>query len=972
MKKLVITLLEICSFAIYFWSRRSHKMRVYDREFLLKDPNTNRSRSAAVIIFAICSFALAGSFINSAFAQDITGKITDSHNSDLLIGATVKVEGLKAGASADIDGSYTISGLKPGTYDLTYEYIGYKTKTIKNVELKGNVPTILNVSLDVESNGISTEEITIEASISMANEQSLLNEQKNSNKISDGISAQQIRRAPDAAASDVLKRVIGVTIVSDKFVYVRGTNDRYNNTTLNGVLVPSTEPDKKAFSFDIFPSNLLENIIISKSFTPDQPGNYTGGLVQITTKEFPEALTYGLNFTSSYTGQTTGKDFLKYDAGQSKLLFFNLARDNGGRSLPSTFPSGTVSRQNYSNEELASFGKSLKNNWLQTSTTAPMNGGFQLSVGDNIKLGKNPFGYILAYTYKNSFSNKDIERNDYNTDNTQLSGYTGRSSEYSILDGGILNLNYKIGDYNKLSFKNTYSQSAENQTQYYTGFFTPENSERQLYTTIYTERNLLSSQLIGSHYFPSLARLQFNWKGTYSESKRNQPDLKTLTYQRDIGTDDRFFAPILTNTPNSLAGGRYFSNLFDIARGFNVDLELPIKIAKNSDSKLKFGTMMNSTTRSFNARNFAPALNAGASFLINYESPDSLFRNENISPTGIFYSELTRESDNYSATERLYSGYVMYEIPLKKFKIITGVRLESNEQKLNTLGRILQPVSVALKNNDFLPSLNIAYSLNDNTNLRASVSQTVSRPELREIAPFSYTDFVSGITTVGNSTDLDRSLNQNYDLRFETYPAAGEIIAVSLFYKHLNSPIEEVFLSTSTNRIKTFQNALSGAKNYGVEFELRKNLGFISKKLKDLSFNGNLALIKSKVDLSGIGSVATSLERTLQGQSPYTINLGLFYDNYDVGTSINLLYNRFGDRISEVGLNGFSDIKEKGEDILDFSASQRLFTRFEVKLTLKDILNKDNLLTQVVNDEEKIVRRIKAGSSTALTFSFKF
>ena len=923
-------------------------------------------KSIFTFLFTVMCFMLS---VRNSNAQEIKGKITDGKNSDALIGATVKVEGFKAGASADLDGTYNISGLKAGKYDLKFEYIGYTSKTLKNVELKDNAPTILNITLDPE--GISTEEIVIEANVSLANEQALLTEQKNSNKITDGISSQQMKRAPDAAASDVLKRVIGVSIVKDKFVYVRGTNDRYNNTTLNGVLVPSTEPDKKAFSFDIFPSNLLENIIISKSFTPDQPGNYTGGLVQITTKEFPDALTYSLNFTSSYSGMTTGKNFFQYDAGQSKMLFFNTAADNGGRSLPSDIPSTTLSTQNFSPEQISMFGKSFKNNWLQTSSAAPLNGGFQLSVGDNVKLGKNPFGYLLAYTYKNSFSNKEIERNDYNTDNTQLSGYSGRSSEYSVLDGGIANLNYKIGDYNKISFKNTYSESSENQTDYYEGVYVPEASDRKLYQTIFTERNLLSSQLIGSHYFPGIG-MQFTWKGSYSESKRNQPDLKTLTYQRETGSGNQFFVPILTNTPNSGAGGRYYSNLFDITRGVNVDLEIPVKLKKVIESKLKFGTLVNSTTRSFNARNFAPALNSGASFLINYESPDSIFRDENISPNGIYYSELTRESDNYHGAERLYAGYIMTEIQIKKFRIITGARLESNEQKLNTLGRILQPVSISLKNNDILPSLNLTYAINESSNIRASVTQTISRPELREIAPFSYTDFVSGITTVGNSTDLTRSLNQNYDLRFETYPNAGELMAVSLFYKHLNSPIEEVFLSTSTNRIKTFQNAKNGATNFGVEFELRKNLGFISKKLKDLSINGNLSLIKSKVDVSGLGSVATSQERTLQGQSPYTINLGLFYDNYDLGTSVNLLYNRFGDRISEVGLNGFNDIKEKGEDLIDFSVTQRLFTRFEVKLTVKDILNKDNLLTQVVNDEEKIIRRIKSGSTTSLTFSFKF
>ncbi|MBS1492847.1 MAG: TonB-dependent receptor [Bacteroidetes bacterium] len=919
------------------------------------------------ILFALAFLIL---ITPKLFSQEIKGKVLDASNSQPLIGAIVKVTEDKSGAETDLDGSYTVQLSKAGTYTVEFSYVGYKTYSVKGVVVKKGEVTKLDATMNAE--GVSTEEIVVEATTSMANENTLLQQQKNSNKISDGISEQQIKRAPDAAASDVLKRVIGVSIVKDKFVYVRGTSDRYNNTTLNGVLIPSTEPDKKAFSFDIFPSNLIENIIISKSFTADQPGNYTGGLVQITTKEFPESFTYGFNVNSSITSQTTGKDFYNYDAGQSKFLFFNMGSDDGGRSIPSSFPVQTMSRQNFTPDELQSFGRSLRNNWTQNTTSAPLNAGFQFSIGNNMKFLNNPLGYLAAFTYKNSFSNKTIDKDDYNTDNTTLSSYGGRSSEYTVLDGGILNLNYKLGTNHKISSKNTYSQSSENQTEYYSGLYIPENVERHLYTTAFTERYLFSSQLIGSHYLHDLGRLEFNWTASYSESKRNQPDIKTMTYQRDIGTTDDFFAPILTNVPSSPAGGRFFSKLYDIARGINLDFELPIKIGKSIDSRLKFGTLANGTTRFFNARNFAPALSSGASFLLNYEGIDTIFKAENISPTGYYYSELTRESDNYSATENLYAGYLMYELPLKKLRIITGLRFESDQQNLFTLGRISQPISVSNKNNDFLPSINLSYSINETTNLRASATQTVSRPELREIAPFSYTDFVSGITTVGNSTDLDRSLNQNYDLRLEMFPQAGEIMAVSLFYKHMNSPIEEVFLSTSTNRIKTFQNATDGARNYGVEFEVRKNLGFIHKLLNYVSMNVNLSLIDSKVNLAGLGSTATSQERTLQGQSPYTVNVGLFYDNYDLGTSVNLMYNKFGDRIAEVGLNGFNDIKEKGKDLVDLTVTQRLFKKFELKLAFKDLLNKDDLLIQRVNDEDKVVKRVNSGNSQSLTLSYKF
>ena len=266
-----------------------------------------------------------------------------------------------------------------------------------------------------------------------------------------------------------------------------------------------------------------------------------------------------------------------------------------------------------------------------------------------------------------------------------------------------------------------------------------------------------------------------------------------------------------------------------------------------------------------------------------------------------------------------------------------------------------------MNKNDVLPSVNLTYALNPKINLRAGYYQSISRPEFREIAPFSFYDFAEQIFTIGNP-DLERNLIRNYDLRFEYFPYAGEIISVSLFYKKFDSPIEEVFVPNSggDNRIKTYQNAKSGANNYGIELEARKNLGFITKHMKYFSLNANISIINSKVDLSGIGSTVTNLERRLQGQSPY------------LGTSVNLSYNRFGKRISEVGLEGLSDIEENGRDVVDLSVMQRLFKNFEVKFTVKDILAQDYLYTQTIAGKEEMFKKINAGTGFSLSLSYKY
>ncbi len=908
------------------------------------------------------------------FSQSIIGKVIDGVTSEVLIGATIKVEGTKMGAVTDLDGKYEII-LSPGKYNLIISYIGFNDKYIKDVNVSNNSVTYIDVTLTPSN--LTTEEITIEANVSLSNEQALLVEKKNSDKITDGITSQQIKKVPDAAASDVLKRITGLSIVKDKFVFVRGTSERYNNTTLNGAIIPSSEPDKKSFSFDLFPSNLLENIIVSKTFTPDQPGNFSGGLVQIQTKDFPESFTFNFSISTSYNNFTTGKEFLTYNAGENKFLFINLGTDNGSRELPSIIPDNPIKNSRFSNSEINEFSRAFPNNWSQTKKTAPINSGFQTSIGGVLKAGKVPIGFLAAYSYKSSFTNKDLENNLYNTDYTQLSGYTGTSSEFSVLWGGLININAKFNDYNKLSIKSTFTLSSEDETEQYHGFYNPEQVERKLYVTRFVQRSLSSYQLLGEHFL--FNKLSVNWNASYSESRRKEPDAKTMTYQREMGSNEEYFAALNYNVGNDFSGGRFFSNLTDISRGLNVNFELPLKINLFTDyplnSKIKFGTSLIGTDRNFIARNFGPALYMNAPISLIYQPIEKIFSSENFGDKKLFYDELTKESDRYAAFDNLYAGYAMIDLSFNKFRFIMGGRYEYSEQNVNTAGFISERIYNNLLNKDILPSLNIIYKLNDNTNIRVAYSQTVARPELREIAPFSYVDFVSGITVFGNSIDLRRTLIRNYDIRYEYFPGAGELISLSLFYKRIDAPIEDVFISTNTNKLKTFKNAERGADNFGLELELRKNLGFITRHLEDFAIIGNCTFVYSEVNLEGIGTVSTSQKRRMQGQSPYMINLGLFYDNYDLGISGNIVYNRFGDRISEVGLSGYSDIFEVGNDLIDFTISKRIpffAHNLEVKFSVKDLLNQDKVFKQNVNNEDKIVRRIKTGSNYNITLSYKF
>lgn len=913
---------------------------------------------------------------NTATSQTIEGTVSDGLNSEPIVGATIKVVGTSYGAISDLNGFFRVENIPTGTYELKISYIGYNDKIIKDVTVSLKGTTKLNVTLEVD--GISTETINIEATVSLSNESSLLASRKNSDKITDGISEQQIKKSPDGTASEVLKRVTGLSIVDNKYVYVRGINERYSVTLLNGSLIPSTESNKKSFSFDIIPSNLLENIIITKSYTPDLPGNFSGGLIQINTKDFPENLTIGFSSTMSYNTNTTGNDVLTYNSAQSKILFFNSGFDNGQRLLPSNFPSQKIDNTNFTNAELKAFGKTFINNWVINKQKALVNGNFQISGGNLFKVLSNDLGIFFAYTYNSSFKNRNTLRREYLVDGGIEQEFTGKSSSYNVQWGGILNASYKLGFNHSISLKNSFVVTSEDETMFMQGTYFPQTTEKKLYSTHFTTRETKSSQLFGEHFFENLGKTRLTWRLGYSVSKATEPDYKTMVYQREYGTDDPFMAPIsLTGNPNTTVGGRFFSDLQDIYRNFELNFEIPIKVTNKLQGKFKSGGLINHTTRDFTARLFAPYFSNQVNIFEMYRIMklplDSIFTPDNIDTNKIVYAEFTDLSDKYSAFDDNLATFAMFDLQYHKFRLITGARLEYDMQKLNSYDRTGIPINVALKNIDVLPSINLIYSLDYNTNLRFSFFQSVSRPELREISPFGFNDFSTNIFIYGNPYDLKRTLVRNFDIRIEKFLSAVELISLNLFYKKFDAPIERVFLVASSDaKSNTFQNAKNGATNIGLEIELRKNLGFISKFLSNFSINSNLSFVSSKVDLSGTGANATKISRKMQGQSPYAINFGLYYDNIDIGTSVSFSYNKLGKRISEVGIDQLGDIEENGIDLLDLMVTQKLFKLLEAKFAIKNLLNQAVKFTQDVNGTEQVVRSYDIGRTYNFTIGIKF
>lgn len=899
--------------------------------------------------------------LNAQQTGSISGKITDKTNNEELIGANILVDGTSLGAATDIDGNFIIKKVAEGEYTLKISYISYQSITIEKVKVVSGQVNKIDVRLEPAS--AELEEVVVTAEALKNTEANVLKIQKNSANIVDGFSAELIKKNNSSDGTDILKRMTGVTISEGKYAYVRGVGDRYNNTLLNGSSLPSTDPEKKSFSYDIFPANLIENVITAKTFTPDKPADFSGGLVQINTVEFPSKFIFDLSLSGGFNSRTTGKDFATYGGGKTDFLGF----DDGTRDMPESINSEKVGKGTYSDSALTAITKTFKNNWSTSSKIAPINGSIKLNLGDKIDIGDNVFGYLGSLTYSNINVTKELEKSFYDFSGARYN-YTGFSYNNTVAWGGLLNLSYKFDRTNKVSFKNVYNQNADDITTYYSGDYRYSDQYREITSLNYVSRTLLSNQLIGQHQLATVfSGLTVDWNFNYAQSKRNEPDTRRYIYARSIEDPQE---PLRFQLDQSL-DTRYYGNLDDHNYGGNADLNFQL-FENPVLPKIKIGYLYNQKDRDFTARSFGFKNAARGDFLyedsVLQRSVEEIFDEQNITSTFIQVIEITKPSDSYTANQKINAGYAMFDATvLNNIKIVAGARFENSNQKLTSIDLLGDSIEVDETYKDILPSINLTYILNDLINIRAAYTKTLARPEFRELAPFSYFNFIENELVQGNP-NLKRVLINNYDLRFEMYPTAGELIALSFFYKHFKDPIEEVLQASANEPIRSFENA-KVANNYGVELELRKSLGFISAFTNDLSFVGNVTLIRSKVEIEGTGFQES--ERALQGQAPYIFNLGLYYDNFDFGLNASLIYNKVGERIEKVGSADLGNILEKPVDLIDFSISKTLYDKLSIKMNVKDLLNQERTLIQQSPIGDKQVEIEKTGRIISFELSYK-
>ena len=895
----------------------------------------------------------------------ISGKVTDSKTGETLIGLTVKLTGATLGASTDIEGRYTLNNLNPGKYSLSFSYIGYQNKNITEIEVSAGKITTLDVIMQ-EANSLALEEVVITATVRQESISALYAQQKNSISISSGITSELIRRTPDRSTSEVLKRVSGASIQENKFVIIRGLADRYNSSILNNAVLPSSEPDRKAFSFDIIPANLIDRIVVNKTASADLPGDFAGGVIQVITRDVPEENFLNASVSFGYNNQATFQDFTSNARNKFDFLGF----DDGSRKLPAGFPGSFQAYNPLSNADKAKFSTQVKNSYPEVTQMALPTQNHQLTWGrrKEFKSGAS-FGNVISLSYRNAQNMAVAERKDYEFSGDPFYEYSENISKYSSNLGALANFAYIKGG-NKLAFKNIYNRTFEDNYTDRTGFTTDNIQDVRLNNSDLTTKSLINSQLEGDHQLGK-KQVKLTWNLNYARVERDQPDQRSMDYRRSLGSKEPFRI-IDRNTR------RLFSGLEEDTYGAQAAVSIPVKMF-SQQSTFKIGALKQLKQRDFNARIFNYLFVGPSVFEKSYTGlpKDQIFAPGNINENGFVLTEFTNNTDSYDANSDLNAGFLLLDNKLgEKFRVSYGARFEQFAQTLNAIDFSGQAIAAKQDNFDVLPSANLTYSLNAKSNIRLSGSQTVSRPEFRELALFNYYDFISQTSVTGNPY-LKRAKIFNGDIRYELYPSASETFTVSAFYKNFNDPIEQRVNSNSTPVVRgiNYLNA-NQATSLGIELDFRKKLDFLGDKawLDNLTAFANASYIDSKVLGEGI-------DRPLQGQSPYLINAGLQYFSPKTAITFTSVYNRIGQRIFLVGYQGYPDIYENARDVLDFQISKRVLkSQAEIKLNVGDILNQNTVFyqnnvgaTKMAYEGDGIDRLINSyrlGSNVSLSFSY--
>ncbi len=926
----------------------------------------------------------------------IAGLVVDADFGEPLIGVNVFVEGTIQGAATDLDGKFAISQLSVGKYNVIVSMIGFTKQIICGIEVRNNGVSKIEVILETES--FETEEVIISAKAVMNTEASLLAKRQKSIEVSDAVSSEQFEKMGAGNAADAAKQIVGATVVDGKDVFIRGLGDRYTSTNLNGAQIPSADPYKRSGSIDIIPSNLIANIKAVKSFSPDKPGDFSGGAIDVITKDYPDKFILSFSASTKFNSAVSFNDNgISYNGGSSDWLGY----DDGTRALPSIIGNetwisdvGSAQQDDVLAQEIDDVTKSFNSQMIPLKSAAPLNQSYSLAIGNQYEVFGKHVGLIGSLTYKNEHSgyiNGQLNRWDRGVSDpnkTQLDTNFAMSDTRSVAEvvfGGLFKASMKLNAANSISFNFLYNQNGESTARFVNGKYPYDidpSWNYQARALLYKQRNLHSYQLEGTHSFKSLGAVKIDWFASSMNSSQFDPD-------------NRFFYNYETNTESygvktNLPPERYFRETEESQNRFNFNATIPCKFWNNKSTKLKVGGAYSSTDRTFSERRFVynPVTSVGKYLREENGDVDELFSDKYLGWTStdtlgaglelnrftLYINETDQTSSNYNGYNKIFAFYGMIDLSISSsLRVITGARIESTDMKVVSASENIEDATI--NTNDILPSLSVIYNPVQNMNLRLSYGRTLARPSFREISPFQNYEFNGGDTYVGNP-DLVRTLIDNLDLRWEWFTNPGEVLSVSLFAKRFTNPIEAKIIDAS-NKVVSWTN-VDKAEVYGLEFETRTRIDFLSSKASNFKIGGNFSLIYSSVDIDEdeLGNIRVyepdaESTRQFQGQSPYIVNLYLDYSNSNLGFTSSLFYNVFGKRLAAVGSLGTPDVFESPINLLNFTATKTIIENLMLKLKVENLLNAANEKIQKFKGNTYIYSSYLRGRRVSLGLSFQ-
>jgi len=863
----------------------------------------------------------------------------------------------RVGVLTNADGTFLLAA-PAGRYALQIRALSYARKRVEGIVVAEGQLLPFNTTLTPEA--IPQKEIVVEATAKQNSEASMLATRRKAATVGDAVSAEQMRRAPDRNASDVLRRVTGLSVSDNRYVFVRGMGERYNSTEVDGVRVVSPEQNKRVVPMDLFPAALLDNIIVQKAWSADRSGEFSGGDVQVHLKDFPGKRSWSLSTTQGSTDGTTFRNHLTYRSSGADLFGFGAA----SRALPGIVNAIAGSKplaqgsppNGYSAATLEKVAQAFTNVWTPRNERAAPNGGYALTYGDEFRLFGHPLGLIQSWTLTRSLEQRTEQQRFTNDGVVATSTYDIQRSTESVQLGGNAALSYRPAPSARLTLRGLYTNKADDEVLTYTGL-DPDASVfyRRATKLTYVQRAIRYLTLEGQHDLAgALPHSTLDWKFTRSDARRQQPDKREAMYIR---------VPLDETDPGTwglAVGRREYGDLREDGWGTTAKLSVPFHVPALGPGRVHFGFDRQSRRRDnfYRRFDFSPSLPGQDA------PPESLYNS---------VSEATTSRDNYTADQLVEALFLSTDLPLgPRLRGDVGLRKEFGSQNVASHDLFNPRIVVSQghrRDTDWLVGANLTWTATDKLNVRGAASRTLNRPDMDDLSPLPALDYVGDKIRLGNPL-LERATIENYDFRVEAFPSLAELFAAGVFYKRLQHPIEPALFGTNGQLGIRPENS-EGGRNVGLELEARCGLGRAVPVLKPFSVNSNLSLISSRIR-SRQTTNRGNAEHALVGQAPMLLNVGLTWAS-GKGSELTLLSSTVGKRLKELNMtqvnsagDGIPNLYTRGMTTLDATASFATRGRGRLKLGAGNLLNRP--VQELVGGLE--LRRYTTGRTFSVSLSF--